>query len=205
MIEQARAKGGLRTLCASAQALAATSDWSCDRLFLKEVVHHIPQAELQAAISDLSKKLPPGGRITIVTRPHSSRHYPFFEAAHRAWAEQQPPSDVFSAMMTNAGMSVAVDTQEFTVRMKTSEWLNMIRSRFWSTFSRMTDDELNHGVAQLESALGGKPDLEFQDKLVFVTGEKHDPHADSHDAHEKHNDGLAKSSKELEGRKDESS
>ena len=40
---------------------------------------------------------------------------------------------------------------EYIVEMSKAKWLDMVRARFWSTFSHFNDEELKAGVAELEA------------------------------------------------------
>jgi hypothetical protein len=48
----------------------------------------------------------------------------------------------------------------------------MVRNRFWSTFSKFTDEEIEDEIAELEIAYAGAEDLEFKEKLLLLVGVK---------------------------------
>lgn len=172
MIEVASKRKGLGTSCESAQDFIGHSDLEYDRLFLKEVVHHIPLDELQEVFDGVCRQLRDDGRMSIITRMPTSEHYPFFEAAHKVWVDNQEHYDTYADMLRKSGLEVDVAIRDFEVRMPKEAWIGMVRARFWSTFSHFSDEELEAGIKELEARFKGEEEVVFPDRLVFITGTK---------------------------------
>jgi hypothetical protein len=48
-----------------------------------------------------------------------------------------------------------------------------VRSRFWSTFSHFTDDELAVGIEEIKAKYGTECEtISFTEKMVFLTATK---------------------------------
>ena len=71
-------------------------------------------------------------------------------------------------------MDVTVELVEFAVKLPKTEWLQMVSSRFWSTFGYFDDSELAAGVAEIDSAYSADAEgnLNFTEALVLVKGMK---------------------------------
>lgn len=50
--------------------------------------------------------------------------------------------------------------------------LKMVESKFWSTFSECTEEELAAGLEELRVTHQGEDVLDFVDKLIFIVGRK---------------------------------
>ncbi len=144
---------------------------SFDALLLKEVVHHLPEAERDAIFAGLAARLRATGRLLCVTRPQKI-DYPFFEAALELWPSLQPAAEIFVAGLQAAGLRVDVQHQVYPAQVETAHWLDMVRGRFWSTFSHFDDAQLALGVAELEQRFAGEPRLCFEDRLIFLVAQR---------------------------------
>jgi hypothetical protein len=135
----------------------------------------------------------PNPRVVIMTRKATADHYPFFRAARDEWCKhQEGPEFYVEAMKRGAeeafakigclSLSVSIREASYPVRIGKARWFDMIRSRFWSTFSHFSDEEIETGLAQLDGADGllvkerfldsvNEPELAFSDKFVFITAE----------------------------------
>eukprot|EP00240_Pyramimonas_obovata_P016149 CAMPEP_0118931002 /NCGR_PEP_ID=MMETSP1169-20130426/7497_1 /TAXON_ID=36882 /ORGANISM="Pyramimonas obovata, Strain CCMP722" /LENGTH=295 /DNA_ID=CAMNT_0006873447 /DNA_START=31 /DNA_END=915 /DNA_ORIENTATION=+ len=171
MLDQATPYTSVETLCLGAVEFAQEENQVYDRVLLKEVVHHVPDAEVPGMYSGLFKQLTPGGIALTVTRPQEV-DYPLFEAARQVWRENQPAADIYVKAMEAAGFCTEVVQHDYTVTIKKAAWLSMVRARFWSTFSHFTQEELDAGVAELEAQFQGQEELTFDDRLLFLVGTK---------------------------------
>lgn len=133
----------LETLCLDAVAFSKVSpaEQGYDRLLLKEVVHHIPEPEVDGMYAGFFAQLRPGGVAVTVTRPQEV-DYPLFKAARAVWRENQPPASLYVAAMERAGFRVTQREAVFPATLPKARWSRMVRSRFWSTFSHFSDEEL---------------------------------------------------------------
>jgi len=138
-------------------------------VILKEVVHHVPR--WASVASSLYSLLPSPSRVVIMTRPPTSHHFPFFPAAHDEWARHQEPPSAYAGPLEAAGFGVEVVERAYGVDMAKQQWLDMMRGRFWSTFSAFGDDELEEGVRRVDREHPGER-LAFEDRLCFIVAVK---------------------------------
>jgi len=167
-------KAGEKTGAAPAETQPAAA---VDRVMLKEVVHHIPEAERDETFRRLYEALSPGGRIVIITRPTIVTHYPFPKFFLDYWAENQPTPESYEDILRKAGLEVAkAETESFPLRIKRDVWFRMLHQRFWSWLHQYSDDQINAGIKELEEKFqfpeGENDDFCFPEKMVFVIGTK---------------------------------
>lgn len=159
-----------------------------NKVLFKEVVHHFDgDAEFVQVFQSLRKYFEAldgqKSRLLIVTRLHDPSHYPFFASAADVWRSgQRPAEDYVRLLQDKAGFShVQVSVREFQVRLRRSEWEDMVRARFWSIFGVFSDAEIEEGLNELRTTGAAKeeaqwngdneddPYLSFPDKLVFIS------------------------------------
>ncbi len=178
LLAQAQTHPEVEPVLADGLAFAGRADQAYDRLLLKEVVHHFPQAELGTLFAGAHCQLRAGGRLVIMTRPQDSSHYPFFQGAHQAWAAAQLHERVYVAALEAIGFAVTLEQADFTVEMPLSRWLGMVKGQFWSNLHGFTEAEMAAGVEEIRAkAMEGKegeedPIISFPDRIVFITGSK---------------------------------
>lgn len=171
MLASASARG-LHVLECDALAFAAAPDGEpFDRILLKEVVHHVPDAQHAALFAGLAARLRPGGRLLVVTRPQEV-DYPLWGAARAVWKANQPGEAHLMTAMAAAGLVPCRDEAVYRAQLPAERWHAMVRARFWSTFSAFTDDELEEGVAELRAQSGNADTLTFTDTLLLLGGDK---------------------------------
>lgn len=150
----------------------AASASKCNLIILKEVRHHFddPAPVYNALVQN---RLVDNGCILLITRPDDSTgYYPFPKKAHEAWAKGinvklEKHIDALKA----AGLSnVEVKECPFHVTMKKKEWANLLRAKFWSNLSVLSDTEMDAGIREMNLEEDG--DIEFDDMYLFVTGVK---------------------------------
>lgn len=143
--------------------------YTCHRVLLKEVIHHIPKNQRMKMFRGMAAHLPPGAIVTIITRPQYPQ-YPLFQKAMEIWAANQPDWKDVVEEMKEAGLhGVKVTLRRYEATLKKETWFDMVRNRFWSTFSHCTDEELKCGVEELEGKYLDEENAEFLDELVFLT------------------------------------
>ncbi|KAL7553058.1 hypothetical protein ACHAWF_016308 [Thalassiosira exigua] len=158
------------------------------QVLLKEVVHHFRDEERAEIFRGLREGLLPtegardatGGGVSpsilVITRPKVSIDYPLWPAAREVWASNQPSaaeieSDLIAAGFTDVGSKV----HAYPCAIKLDRWLDMVRGRFWSTFSEFRDEELEEACANsipMEANVDEGGVARFEDRLVFVTARR---------------------------------
>lgn len=161
------------------------------QVLMKEVVHHIPDrvpifrgirhgldgaASMPCSNSDSTSEIIPS--LLIITRPQHDIDYPLWDAARAVWAQHEPSLDELVSELQEAGFSNIQHTLEaYPCAIPLHRWLSMIRSRFWSTFSYFTDEQLEEGCAsitrnyqhQLDREGNDDGIIQFEDRLIFIT------------------------------------
>lgn len=140
-----------------------------DVVLLKEVAHHLEdRVALYRKLR--TRKMAKDGVLVIVTRPRHDIDYPFFDAAKKVWAANQPNEATLADELRSAGFPI-VETHRKAYPLELPslhEWIAMIRDRFWSTFAAMDDETLEAGIAELESKTPTRSPLRFEERLVIL-------------------------------------
>jgi hypothetical protein len=162
-----------------------------DQVLLKEVVHHLNPTDRVSIfkalyngfhpVQDEDVALP---RVLIITRPQYDIDYPMWPEARTVWAKNQPSLEDLVGDLQAAGFrSVDSSVEAYSCQVEMETWLKMVRSRFWSTFSHFSDDELESGCQWIQTHVGSlsthvnangemttKQDkqIEFEDRLLFI-------------------------------------
>ncbi|PSC70320.1 phytanoyl-dioxygenase [Micractinium conductrix] len=173
MLEKAVGHGKVEPMLCDAVAFAQLppSEMRYSHVLLKELVHHIPAADIPSLYAGLHAQLAPGGVAVTITRPQDV-DYPLFKRAHEIWKENQPHHSAFTGAMEAAGFQVEAHAHDYPATLPKLFWLSMVRARFWSTFSHCTPVELEQGVAELEAQYAGQEEVQFTDRLLFLVGRK---------------------------------
>ena len=177
MLKEAEARApAVSTLLADGTSYAQSLEpGSVDRVLINEMIHHFTTEEQPVFFARLFEGMRPGGVCLTVTHPHEGKgRYPFFDAAFKVWRDNQPPAERFVKVMEGAGFAVTTETHEFAVVLPQAVWLQMLRGRFWSTFSHFTDSELSAGVEEVERNFpaDAEGNITFKEALVFLTATK---------------------------------
>jgi hypothetical protein len=171
------------------------------QVLMKEVIHHIKAEDrvsvfrglldgmepLVAAMpvnsnsigarDDLSTTSPLPPSLLIVTRPQADIDYPLWDAARRVWALHQPAlEDIVQDLEAAGFVDVTGSVHSQPCAIKLSRWEQMVRNRFWSTFSHFSDAELDEGIREMEATERHRLDeggvLHFEDRLLFISAHK---------------------------------
>jgi 2-polyprenyl-3-methyl-5-hydroxy-6-metoxy-1,4-benzoquinol methylase len=172
MLKVAAERKGVITKCQDAVTFALSSDViTYDRILLKEVIHHIPATEMAAMYAGLRKQLASGGRIVTITRPQEV-DYPLFTAAREVWRKNQHSAKQIANAIGASGLDVKCMEAVYIATMPKQNWFDMVRSRFWSTFSAFSDKELEEGIAELAAKYADVDTVQFDDRLIILIGTK---------------------------------
>ena len=177
MLEKARRLDGLHTVCTDALSFSRRLDVPpYDVALLKEVVHHIGSADVARLYAGVYRQLAPGGVALTVTRPRVlAPDFPLFDACRPVWRDNQDDVETYASAMRDAGFErLNVHSSVYEFRVLKAKWLDMIRSRFWSTLAaaHFSDDELAEGVNELERRFAGEDEVVVRDQLIFLVGRK---------------------------------
>eukprot|EP00978_Attheya_sp_CCMP212_P001581 scaffold3243_cov47-Attheya_sp.AAC.4 len=155
------------------------------QVLLKEVVHHFDEQHRTSIFRGIRQGLinmtetnstdsPPS--ILIITRPHRNIDYPLWPAALEVWAANQPSAHELCKNLKGAGFSsIHQWIEPYQCETTLEQWLNMVRARFWSTFSNFSNKELEEACQYISNHAKLQPDgktIKFEDRLVFITAHK---------------------------------
>ena len=147
------------------------------QVLLKEIVHHLHPHDRVGIFRGMRQELTPvkdAPALLIITRPQIDIDYPLWDAARHVWKDNQPSASEFEEELKQAGFSNVETTLEaYPCQIALDRWQTMVRGRFWSTFSKFTDDELEEACELIAKEYAGRitPDgiLPFEDRLVFIS------------------------------------
>jgi hypothetical protein len=115
--------------------------------------------------------------ILIITRPQIDIDYPLWEGAKQVWKDNQPSIEEIVSDLQKAGFcDISYTIESYPCSIQLQRWQSMINQRFWSTFSKFTDEELIKACQQIAHDYKDRIDKEgnitFEDRLVFITATK---------------------------------
>ena len=162
-------------------------------LLFKEVIHHVAEEDFGTLMSGSFQQLKEGGKMIVITRPQST-DYPFFPLAHSVWRWYQPSHETIGTFLLRCGFKVQLQEVDYEVKLAKTKWIEMVSNRFWSTFSHMTQKELDDGIKYIEEKYQ-EDILSFNDKMLFIIATK--PQSNTDDKQLGISKGDASSSKDL--------
>lgn len=156
------------------------NSWRTDynQVLLKEVIHHIAPTDrvpvlrgIREGFSNSELELEPA--ILIITRPQRDIDYPLWKEARDVWAQNQPSLEELVNDLKEAGFhNIEYTVEAYECRIPISRWKDMVKTRFWSTFSSFADDELEKACEEIEKNEAGRTingNITFEDRLLFIT------------------------------------
>jgi len=154
----------IESFCTDAEGFMAL-DLNFTKVLLKEVVHHISSREVLWHY--LREKLPPQGRILIVTRPQAIE-LPLFEAAKQAFRQKQPKHETLLQELESCGFATSYRLHPYRFDLAKSTWFEMIRNRFMSDLAGFTDAEIEAGLTEIDAAFPADR-IEIPDNILFLS------------------------------------
>jgi len=76
------------------------------------------------------------------------------------------------AMMQHAGFRLDVDSIDYLHEIDRRHYFDQVRSRFMSSLTSLSDDEIEKGLEEMETKYGRFETLEFIDHFDFISGIK---------------------------------
>ena len=172
MLKQASSHKNIETLQLDALTFSKNPHMKdkFDYLLFKEIIHHVVEEDFGALMCGSFQQLKEGGKMMVITRP-TNTDYPFFPLAHSVWAKHQPSYETISTWLKRSGFNVELQEVDYEVKLANSKWIEMVTNRFWSTFSHMTQKELNDGIEHIKMKYQDDV-LTFNDKMLFIIATK---------------------------------
>jgi cyclopropane fatty-acyl-phospholipid synthase-like methyltransferase len=177
----------VRFVKAGAECFATPAEnewWRSDyhQVLMKEVIHHLDEKDRINIFSGMRQELQEmkDGELPsllIITRPQHDHDYPLWLEARQVWAENQPPLSQIEGELKEAGFrSIQHSVEAYPCSTPLPRWFAMIQSRFWSTFSNFSDEELKEACERIKrdekDRIDDKGDIHFEDRLLFITASK---------------------------------
>ena len=158
-------------MCLDAAAFAAGPTKAYTHILLNQMAHHLVPNHI-GIFKGIYKQIAPRGRMLIVTRPVEI-DFPWFERLRSIWRRTQPPVKEFEDAARLAGFQNITTTQHdlpFSVHKR--DVYGWIRSRAWSEFSMLSEEEMDLGMAELEDRYKDVETLTFTDRLLLLSGDR---------------------------------
>ena len=112
--------------------------------------------------------------VLIITRPQIDIDYPLWDEARGVWKNNQPSVEEIEDDLRAAGFRHTSSTiHSYPCSIALTRWQEMVRTRFWSTFSHFDDDELEYNAMtvipkEYKNCIDEDGNLHFEDRLVFI-------------------------------------
>eukprot|EP00397_Hematodinium_sp_SG-2012_P030472 GEMP01032277.1.p1 GENE.GEMP01032277.1~~GEMP01032277.1.p1 ORF type:complete len:250 (-),score=40.37 GEMP01032277.1:1217-1966(-) len=148
---------------ATAADFLATYTPTRDTMFLcKEMMHHCVKRDRLFAQMKAAKK------VLMIERPQKCV-YPFCPTAVEAWEKSTCRPETFVDELKTSFSNVVLDERLLVnVSMPTTEWTELVRSRFWSNLAEISDADMNAGLCWIKEKF---PDeISFPEKEIFIIG-----------------------------------
>jgi hypothetical protein len=146
------------------------------QVLLKEVIHHLAATDRVAVLRGIREGMSSNSTtkpaILIITRPQRDIDYPLWNDAREVWARNQPSLEELVNDLNEAGFQNVEHTVEaYKCQIPIARWKDMVRARFWSTFSSFSDSELEKACDVIEKNEAGRTVngvISFEDRLLFI-------------------------------------
>lgn len=171
MLSQVPAVSNVTTEVAWAESWAGDVDGErYDAIVMKEAIHHVdnPTSIIDGIVAN---RLAPQGRLLLVLLP-TTVEYPLFDAALERLTAMQPDPHMIAGAMSAAGLRVRVKHRRFRLQFSLDRYCQMLQSRYMSVLSTFDDAELAAGIEEVRAKHLDDEFLEFDDRFVYVRGQK---------------------------------
>lgn len=169
MVAEAKKMADIESFCADAAEFLSL-DLPYTKVLMKEMVHHVPSRP--RLWNRLMDKLPPEGKILIVTRPQNTA-LPLFDAAKQAFRDKQPSQQTLTEELEASGFATSCTLHPYHFSMAKENWFELIRMRFMSDLGHFSDAEIEKGLREIDAAYDGN-NLEIIDNILHITAWKAD-------------------------------
>jgi len=167
----ARSNGMIPVAADALEYLKHAPGGAFSAIIMKQVIHHVPEAERPVLFRELFRVTSANGRVVILTMPETIEYPMISEAAERFRRNQIRHSTIFEGL-TMAGFNFRRVPADFPVRIPWNDFADAIRERFISDLHPFSASEIESGLVQLHQTLKSPTELSFNDRLVMFIGMK---------------------------------
>ncbi|NJN78638.1 MAG: class I SAM-dependent methyltransferase, partial [Saprospiraceae bacterium] len=122
-----------------------------DKVFIKEMIHHIKEGR-QRIYSNIYSNLNPNGIFIILLLPPKIE-YPLFETAIQYYEKHQPHYSEVEEGFKQAGFETTIEFIEYPLNIEKQRYYGMVKNRYMSLLSQFSDDEIERGIDELEKKI----------------------------------------------------
>jgi len=142
----------------------------CDRVLLKEMLHHLHEHALLFEAFRMNR-MAPGARLLIFSRPRCDNGWPMWPEAAARWTQAQPDEQYLSHALSSAGF-IEVTTHRHSVPMEVPSAVYAEELRqMWSTWgaNNFSDEEIGKGLAWMQSNTQNAEVTRFENRIVLIS------------------------------------
>lgn len=140
-----------------------------DRILMKEVVHHVN--DLEALCQGLHRVLRPGTGLALIAGRTFSKDVPWFPQAAKLFDESCMDVELICKHVRDVvGLSASITESTFDVHINLASWCTLLRNRFWSHLSTISDDEMEQGISEVRKMYNDDDatPVVFPDRFTFI-------------------------------------
>ena len=135
-------------------------------------VHFCNQKSLEIAFKYVYKKLPPTGKILVITRHDKVQNIPLPLSVQKLWRSYN--IKILEQLLREAGFQVGTEEEIYKHSLTKEQWYDHFRKRFISTFSveAFTDGSIEEEIKKFDLVSKESDKIEFDDIIVLILGSK---------------------------------
>jgi ubiquinone/menaquinone biosynthesis C-methylase UbiE len=157
-----------RVVNADAESFASRPDLRYNKVLVKEVIQHV--VDFKTFLNNIHNSLSNDGRILIIKNVFSDS-YPLFGTAKALDRNQEKSTENVLKALEGCGFKTSFESLFLPVALEKGTYFDMIRGRYLSFLSRLSDDDIESGIKELDSNYRDQEIL-FTDNFQFILGIK---------------------------------
>ena len=164
-------KNGAKTIHSTAEdfLVSGKTQFPLKVVLMIGCIHHFQDINL--VFSKLSECMPENGVCFIVQQPPETT-LPLFRAAKQAFADTSKRLEPISEVLQTKGFQCKIVRGVESVQLKKGFWYSAIRNRVVSGFERLSDEELEQGIKELEEEFSREVILKFDLAMEGIVVQK---------------------------------
>lgn len=142
-----------------------------DKVFAKEMIHHLPVSDRPILFKGLFDLMSQSGRFMLMLLPPTIE-YPLFQAALERYEKCQPHYHDLAQELIESGFQVTTQIIKYPLRIEKERYFNMVKYRYMSLLSAFTDPEIEAGLAEMHAKYHNQNELIFDDVFISLIADK---------------------------------